>query len=166
MPRQETAYLSLGSNQGRRAHNIRRALGALKNTAGVHLEGVSSCYETSPVGFKQAAYLNAALKIKTSLRPDQLLDRLKRIEKALGRKSGLRWRPRTIDLDIIFFGRRRVRSKNLVIPHAQFRFRRFVLVPLLELSPRLKDPETGKTIRQILANLTSPDQKVRLKNNG
>ena len=162
MPRPETVYLSLGSNQGRRADKIRRVIFALRHTPRVRIESASSLYETSPVGFKQAPYLNAALKIKTSLSPGQLLKCLKKIEKEMGRKPGPRWRPRTIDLDIVFFGRRRLRTRKLTIPHPHFRFRKFVLVPLMELSPKLKDPVTKKTIRQILANLTSPDQKVRL----
>jgi len=163
MIRNEIAYLSLGSNRGRRAENIRRAISQLRDQPDLRIKAISSLYETSPVGFKQPLYLNAALKIKTSLPPEKLLECLKKIEEDLGRHPGPRWRARTIDLDIIFYGRRLLRARNLVVPHPQFRFRRFVLIPLLELSPRLKDPKTKKPIGQILANLTSPDQKVRLK---
>jgi 2-amino-4-hydroxy-6-hydroxymethyldihydropteridine diphosphokinase len=161
MPR-ETAYLSIGSNQGRRAQNIRRAILRLSQEPGTRVERASSFYETSPVGFRQAPFLNAALKIKTAYTPNQLLKSLKKIESALGRKRGLRWGPRPADLDVIFHGRRCIETRTLVIPHPRFRFRRFVLIPLLELSPGLKDPATGKTIRQILRDLTSPDQRVKL----
>jgi 2-amino-4-hydroxy-6-hydroxymethyldihydropteridine diphosphokinase len=166
VPREEIAYLSIGSNLGLRAQNLRRAISYLKNNPMIHIESVSSIYETSPVGFRQSPYLNAALKIKTPLPPDELLKRLKQIEKRLGRKPGPRWGSRTIDLDIIFYGRHKFHTSHLAIPHPQFRFRRFVLIPLLEISPRLRDPQTKRTIRQILANLTSPDQKVRLKTRG
>jgi len=160
---QEIAYLSIGSNLGQRRQNVRRAIARLSQDPGITVERISSFYETSPVGFRQPAYLNIILKIKTSHSPHRLLAFLKGIERSLGRKPGPRWRPRPADLDIIFYGHRRLHSPRLTIPHEQFRFRRFVLVPLLEIAPRLKDPQSGKTIRQILRDLTSPDQRVRLK---
>lgn len=156
------AYLSLGSNQGERLEQLHEAIRLIHQNK-IQILKMSPIYETSAVGFGQPSYLNAVLQVKTNLPPFKLLVRLKKIEQALGRKPGGRWEKRPIDLDIIFYGSRRVHSKKLKIPHPQFRYRRFVLIPLLNLEPRLKDPESGKSIRQILRELTSPRQRVRLK---
>ena len=163
--RSSTAYLSLGSNRGERLRSLQEAVTQLSQDKRTQVLKVSSVYETSAVGFRRSPYLNAALKVRTKYTPERLLNRLKRIEKALGRTANprrARWGPRPIDIDIIFQDRRRLMRKNLSLPHPQFRYRRFVLMPLLEIEPRLKDPLSGKTLKRILGELTSTHQKVKL----
>jgi len=156
------AYLSLGSNKGNRLSYLRRALHKLSQEKGIEIKAVSSIYETYPVGFHQRRYLNGAVEIETFYTPQVLIARIKHIEKLLGRQPSPPWGPRCIDIDIILYGDTCLKTKTLQIPHPQFRFRRFVLTPLAELNPFLKDPERQRPVSQLLAELTSPHQKVRL----
>jgi len=127
-------YLGIGSNLGDRRKNIKRALEILKNTKGIKLEKVSKIYETEPVGGPpQEKFLNGVIKIKTSLSAPQLLKTLKRIEKYLGRKKTIRFGPRVIDLDILFYKDLVINRKDLKIPHPRCFERRFVLKPLMEV---------------------------------
>jgi 2-amino-4-hydroxy-6-hydroxymethyldihydropteridine diphosphokinase len=120
-------------------------------------------YETSPVGPRQRWFLNAVAELRTALPPTELLSRLKALERRLGRKRrSRRWGPREIDLDLLFYGRRRLRGRGLVVPHARLRERKFVLRPLADLAPAFRDPVTGLTVRTLLRRLTDPAQTVRL----
>jgi dihydroneopterin aldolase / 2-amino-4-hydroxy-6-hydroxymethyldihydropteridine diphosphokinase len=128
-------YLGVGSNLGDRRNNIKsavRKINALKETKVIKL---SRIIETEPVGGPraQAKFLNAALKIRTAFSPAALLRNLKNIEKELGRKKAARWGPRSIDLDILFYGDRIVNTGGLKIPHPRISERRFVLEPLSEI---------------------------------
>jgi len=129
-------YLGIGSNLGDRKKNIKTAvkkIGALKETK---ILKISSTIETLPVGSvrKQGKFLNAALKIKTCLTPVPLLKKLQNIERELGRKRTVRHGPRTIDLDILFYGNRIILRKDLQIPHPKVFQRDFVLAPLSEIA--------------------------------
>lgn len=127
-------YLAVGSNLGKRRENIKKALEYLAKTKGIKIEKASRIYETEPVGGPaQAKFLNAAIKIKTSLTPHLLLGTLKKIEKDLGRKKTVRWGPREIDLDILLYANKFIKIKNLVIPHPRMFKREFVLKPLREI---------------------------------
>lgn len=127
-------YLGLGSNLGNRRKNIKKALGYLAKARGIKIEKTSRIYETEPVGGPpQGKFLNAAVRIKTSLSPHLLLKSIKKIENNLGRKKSVRWAPREIDLDILFYGDKIVKQKNLVIPHPRIFEREFVLKPLREI---------------------------------
>lgn len=127
-------YLGIGSNLGDRRKNIRKALIYLKKTKGIKVVKISSIYETKPVGGPpQNKFLNAAIKIKTTLEPLKLLKTLKRIEKELGRKKTLRFGPRIIDLDILLYADKVIDRKDLKIPHPKMFKRKFVLMPLIEL---------------------------------
>lgn len=127
-------YLAIGSNLGNRRKNIKKALDCLAAAKGIKIENISRVYETLAVGGPpQGKFLNAAVKIKTSLSPLALLNTLKKIEKALGRKKNVRWGPREIDLDILLYGNRIIKMKNLVIPHPGMFAREFVLKPLREI---------------------------------
>ncbi|MDD4907991.1 MAG: 2-amino-4-hydroxy-6-hydroxymethyldihydropteridine diphosphokinase [Candidatus Omnitrophica bacterium] len=129
-----TCYLGLGSNLGDRRANIAKALEYLKNTKGVKIEKFSRIYETDPIGGPpQGKFLNAALRMRTSLAPAALLKTLKRIEKQLGRKKAVRFGPRLIDLDILLYGDKLIHTKSLQIPHPRMFEREFVLKPLREI---------------------------------
>jgi len=127
-------YLAVGSNLGNRRKNIKKALDYLAKTKGIKIEKASRIYETKAIGgVAQGKFLNAAIKIKTLLSPQLLLKTIKKIEKDLGRKKTVRWGPREIDLDILLYGNKFIKIKNLVIPHPRMFEREFVLRPLREI---------------------------------
>jgi 2-amino-4-hydroxy-6-hydroxymethyldihydropteridine diphosphokinase len=131
----ETCYVGIGSNLGNRRANIKAAVARIKELKDTRLVRLSSIIETEPVGGPsgQPKFLNAALKIQTRIPPARLLQNFKRIEKDMGRVPGVRYGPRAIDLDILLYGSRIVRSKNLIIPHPRMFSRLFVLKPLAEV---------------------------------
>ncbi len=128
-------YLGVGSNLGDREKNIKSAVRGINRLKGTKVIKLSKIIETEPVGgpAKQGKFLNAALKIKTSLPPQTLLKKLKEIEEGLGRTKTARYGPRTIDLDILFYGDKIINRKDLVIPHPRVFERDFVLRPLSEV---------------------------------
>ena len=138
---------------------LRSAIEALP-AAGVEVLRTSSLYETEPQDLRdQRWFLNMVAECRTELFPVQLLGRLKKVELLLGRKKTVPKGPRTIDIDIVLYGSAIVRTPALEIPHPRFRERRFVLAPLAELAPDLRDPVTRKTITALLAGVR--DQTVR-----
>ena len=122
----------------------------------------SPVYETSPVGPRQRDFLNAVVEVRTGVPPGDLLRSLKTIERGLGRRRRKKWGPREVDLDILFYGRRCLRSGGLSVPHPRLAERLFVLRPLADLAPRFKDPASGSTVRALLGRLTAPDQSIRV----
>ncbi len=127
-------FLGVGSNSGNRRKNIEKTLDYLAKTKGIRIEKISRIYETKPLGGPiQGKFLNAALKIKTSLTPVPLLKTLKKIEKALGRRKGVRFGPRPIDLDILLYANKAIKTKGLIIPHPEMFRREFVLMPLRDV---------------------------------
>ena len=155
-------YLGLGSNLGDREKNLKRALKELKNLKSVKVMKSSSMYESEPVGFKdQPWFLNAVIKIKTKLPPLSLFYLLQGIERRLGRRKGERWGPRKIDLDILLHARAIMNEDKLILPHPQMHKRRFVLIPLIELDPRLKHPVLNLTPKELLENIKK-GQEIRL----
>lgn len=150
----ETVYLGLGSNVGDRFGNLNRAIAAIA-AAGIEVDAVSSAYETEPVGeiLDQPDFLNAAIRVRTGLAPEDLLDRLKAIEAELGRELGTpRHSPRVIDIDLLLYGNLEYESERLRLPHREVTSRRFVLVPLLELDRGLSVPG-GPCLEDALAAL-------------
>lgn len=132
--RNSAVYIGIGSNLGDRKANIEKAIRLLGLTKGLKLDGASSIYETEPVGGPpQNKFLNGALRVRTSLSPFLLLAELKKIEKRLGRKRGIKNGPRAIDLDILLYGNKRVNTKILKVPHPRMHKREFVLRGLREL---------------------------------
>jgi 2-amino-4-hydroxy-6-hydroxymethyldihydropteridine diphosphokinase len=152
-------YLGFGSNIGDREANIRQALDQLQ-TSDLRLLRVSSLYETEPMGFHdQPWFLNQVAEFEAELPPLRVLQRIQNVEKALGRKREIVNGPRTIDIDILLFGDVVMKTAELTIPHPRYRERRFVLEPLLEIGPALKDPETGQSLSVMMAAI--PGQTVR-----
>jgi len=160
------AYLSLGANLGDRAGQIAQAL-ALLEESGVRVLRRSALYETEPMDAPpQPWFLNCVLEVETELLPLGLLRVVQRIERQLGRQRHLEaagGSPRTIDIDIIFFGEHIVRHPELTIPHPRLAERRFVLEPLRELAPELRHPITRKTAAEMLAELTDTAQVRRYR---
>jgi 2-amino-4-hydroxy-6-hydroxymethyldihydropteridine diphosphokinase len=136
-------YLGLGSNVGDRRGHLQAAVDALP-AHDVEVLASSSVYETEPVGevLDQPPFLNAAVRIRTALDPEALLDACKAVERELGREAGgVRHGPRPIDVDLLLLGDEAHVSDRLRLPHAEVTARRFVLVPLLELDPDLRTPD-------------------------
>ena len=158
----KTVYLGLGSNIGDCEEHLLRAVEQLQGPT-LRIVRLSPLYETEPVDYtRQPWFVNQVAEAETELFPMQLLARVGRVERAMGRVRGIPKGPRVIDIDILFFGRAVVRTAKLEIPHPRIAERRFVLAPLADLAPDLRDPLTRKTIREMLE--AAPPHKVhRLK---
>lgn len=127
-------YIGIGSNLGDRRSYIDKAIESIRSAKGIKLTRVSSIYETEPVSdIPQGKYLNGVIEIETSLAPRELLSALNAIEALLGRKRNVKGGPRTIDLDILYYGDENVYSPELTIPHPRIKEREFVLRGLREL---------------------------------
>jgi 2-amino-4-hydroxy-6-hydroxymethyldihydropteridine diphosphokinase len=138
-------YIGLGSNLGERESTIRRALELLAAEGDIEVEAVSSLRETDPVGYEdQPPFLNGAAALRTDVSAPALLQRLQGVERQLGRdRSGPRFGPRTIDLDLLLYGGDMIDEPGLVVPHPRLAERRFVLEPLSELDESLEVPGRG-----------------------
>jgi 2-amino-4-hydroxy-6-hydroxymethyldihydropteridine diphosphokinase len=139
---QRTGYLGLGSNVGDRESHLRAAIELLRER-GVEVEAISSTYETEPVGevLDQPDFLNAAIRIRTGLEPEALLDLCKEIEAARGRAlDAPRHSARPLDVDLLLLDGLELSTERLTLPHPEVTSRRFVLAPLLELDPALALP--------------------------
>ena len=149
-----TIFLSLGSNIGDREKNLRTAIAALAN-AKVRVIRVSSFYETEPVDLReQPWFLNCAVQATTEAPPLDLLHAFRRIESHMGSKKLVPKGPRLIDLDFLLYGDESVDSPELQVPHPRMLLRKFVLVPLAEISPNLKHPSWKGTASQLLAAMS------------
>jgi 2-amino-4-hydroxy-6-hydroxymethyldihydropteridine diphosphokinase len=149
-PERITAYVGLGANLGDREATLRRA------AALIGAQRLSAIVETEPWGYAdQPPFLNAVAELDTPLESRALLDRLLAVELELGRdRSGPRWGPRTIDLDLLWYGGETIDEPGLVVPHPRLHERLFVLEPLAELAPGLEIPGAG-TVQELLSGLQS-----------
>jgi 2-amino-4-hydroxy-6-hydroxymethyldihydropteridine diphosphokinase len=152
----KTVYIALGSNLGDRVAMLERAIIAM-NSAGIRVVRQSPFYATEPVGAESRRwFLNAVVEAETALLPVQLLHALLKIEHELGRRRITPHGPRTIDLDILFYGTSIIRSRELEVPHPRLTERRFVLAPMAQIAPEFRHPSLHKSITQLLAD--TPDR--------
>jgi 2-amino-4-hydroxy-6-hydroxymethyldihydropteridine diphosphokinase len=162
------AFIALGTNKGDRIKYLRQAVHNIKTNSKFRLEKVSSVYETKPYGNKnQSDFLNAVIKIKTSYKLIELFKFLKNIETKLGRIKTVKWGPREIDLDILFFNNKIFKNEILTVPHSGIKDRDFVLIPLREIAPEFIHPVLKKKISNICIEDISQNiiRKTRLKIN-
>mgnify|MGYP001072288091 FL=1 len=154
------AYIAVGSNLGNRKTHILSGIQALKVHPLIKLKKVSKMIVTEPYGgVEQEDFLNGALEIETLLEPEELLEVLHQVEDAEGRKRTLRWGPRTLDLDILFYDRICYESENLVIPHVDLENRVFVLKPMSEIAPYFRHPINHKTMMGLLKELEQKNEE-------
>jgi 2-amino-4-hydroxy-6-hydroxymethyldihydropteridine diphosphokinase len=157
----QTVYLSLGSNVGDRAKNLRDAIASLRK-AGIDVTQISSIYETEPVDYlDQPWFLNMAVEAKTELNAVDLLHALRAIETQMGSRKLIAKGPRLIDMDILSFGDAVIETPELQVPHPRMHLRRFVLQPLAEIAPNLQHPVLHVSVSQMLA-MSSDKSAVRL----
>jgi 2-amino-4-hydroxy-6-hydroxymethyldihydropteridine diphosphokinase len=149
-----TGYLGLGSNVGDSTAHLRAAIELLR-ARGIEVDAVSSAYVTEPVGeiLDQPDFLNAAVRVRTDLEPEELLDICKAVEAERGRSfEAPRHSPRPLDVDLLLLGDIELQTERLTLPHREVASRRFVLAPLLELSPELNLPD-GTSLAEAMAAL-------------
>ena len=161
----ETVYIGFGSNVGDRLDFCDRAVTLLSLLPHSQVTGISLLYETEPVLDHaqpgETWFLNGVVQLDTDITPRSLLTILREIERSLGRDEDNRSGPRTIDLDILFYGTRVIHEADLVVPHPRLHDRRFVLMPLNELDPLLVHPSLQRTAAQLLADIKDQSE-VRL----
>ncbi|MBT9148915.1 MAG: Bifunctional folate synthesis protein [Dehalococcoidia bacterium] len=155
-----TVYLGLGSNLGNRETSLARGLEYLAR--GMMITGVSSVYETEPLGYlEQPSFLNMVCCGTTQLDPFDLLRYVEDIEEQLGRVASFPNAPRLIDIDILLYGEQVIDTESLVIPHPRIAERAFVLIPLLEIAPDIAHPSINMSMRDLLSGLTESQQVRR-----
>ncbi len=157
-----SAYIAIGSNLGDKQVNCARGIAALNRVPGISVTARAKYYKTAPVDFTdQDWFVNTAVKVETRLAADDLLRQLKKIEQAAGRtKSGIRFGPRVLDMDIIFLGDLIFKSDRLEIPHPRMHKRRFVLEPICDIDPTAMHPVLEKPVKTLLAQIADPDQAI------
>lgn len=148
-----TVHIGIGSNLGNRYENCYKAIKALEEK-GLKITKISSLYETEPWGvLNQPKFINLAIEAETDFSPFELLHILKDVEMALGRRKTVRWGPRIIDLDILFYENEVINTDELTVPHPFLHERDFVLIPLEEISTYKVHPLLKKTIRELREEL-------------
>lgn len=157
-----TAFIALGANLGDREGNLQQAIQALRETRGIEVSGVSQFVENPAVGMPEGSpdFLNAAVKVQTTLSAHALLKRLHEIEDTLGRERNEKWLSRPIDLDLLLYGNKVLSSDSLVVPHPLMHERRFVLEPLAEIAPEMVHPTLQMTVQGLLDDLNAPHSKA------
>ncbi|MEJ2729159.1 MAG: 2-amino-4-hydroxy-6-hydroxymethyldihydropteridine diphosphokinase [Deltaproteobacteria bacterium] len=156
------AYISVGSNMGDRLQNCLRGIEALTEIGNSRILAQSRIYTTEPVDYKdQGWFINIMVKLETADDPFKLLDRIKEIQRAAGRaQDPIRFGPRILDLDIIFYDDRIIESKRLVVPHPRMHKRRFVLKPICDIDPKIIHPVLKQEMQMLLKSLGKKEQKV------
>ncbi|MFO7730796.1 MAG: 2-amino-4-hydroxy-6-hydroxymethyldihydropteridine diphosphokinase [Spirochaetia bacterium] len=153
-PSRHTALIALGSNLGSRLEYLQQALELLQRQTGLQVSAVSPVYETNPVGYAdQGKFLNAAVRLETSLAPETLLQGLMEIEQQLQRRRDIHWGPRTIDLDMLFYDQQRISSTDLEVPHPRLSERMFVLAPLHDIAPMWLHPQINLRVFELFEQL-------------
>jgi 2-amino-4-hydroxy-6-hydroxymethyldihydropteridine diphosphokinase len=150
-----TALIGLGSNLGDRSAALGNAVELLQGDPLIRVEAISSFRPSKPVGGPegQREFLNAAVRLETSLSPEELLAKLQAIENQIGRVRVERWGPRTIDLDLLLYDQVELKSPSLELPHPRMCYRRFVLEPAAEIAAEMVWPVNGWSVRKLIGNL-------------
>lgn len=157
-------FLLLGSNIGNKKTQLENAIQLIRKLCGT-VKRVSSTYQTEPWKVEgQEDYLNVAIELETTHTPDTLLKQIKQIEKALGRQSREKWAPREIDIDILFFGRKVIKQKELQIPHPHMHERNFAILPMMELSPDFVHPTLNMSMEDLYEKSTDQNEVIILDN--
>jgi 2-amino-4-hydroxy-6-hydroxymethyldihydropteridine diphosphokinase len=156
--------IGLGSNLGDRSAQLERACQLLCGHPRIHCGGRSTFHPTPPIGGPtgQGPFLNAALRVTTSLSPQQLLAAARRVEQQVGRERRERWGPRVIDIDVLLYDQRVEETDELVLPHPRMALRRFVLAPACEVASHMVHPSTGWTVAELLHRLDEPPHYVAI----
>ena len=156
---QYKAFIGIGSNLGTPAENCEQAIHLLHIPPEIEVVARSSLYESEPVGqIEQNWFVNTTVAIITSMGPESLLNKIFKIEKAMGRERREKWGPRIIDLDLLAYGDRVIHSTALTVPHPEMAKRRFVLLPLSEFAGDYMHPVENKTIHALLKELPESPQ--------
>lgn len=157
------AFIGIGTNLGDRAANYREAITRIAQIPDTRLVRQSSIYETEPVGGLKGPFLNGVIEVETEINADAMMRKLLAIERVMGRKrvrgkkpARGKYRPRVIDLDLLFFNKEIIDSRTLTVPHPRLHERLFVLAPMSELAPALIHPKLNHSISEIIAALKSP----------
>ena len=155
--RWQPAVIGMGSNLGDRRANLAAAVAALRVAAGVRVVRASRPVRTAPVGYRRQPWFdNAAVLVRTRLPPRALLARMRSIEAALGRRRSRRFGPRTIDLDLLLYGARVIRSRALTVPHPRMHERAFVLLPAAAVAGTMRHPLLGSSLRTLARRARQP----------
>jgi 2-amino-4-hydroxy-6-hydroxymethyldihydropteridine diphosphokinase len=157
VPAVHSCLIAMGSNLGDREFHLRGAISQLQQATEIANLQVSSLYETTPVGgpANQQGFLNAAARCTTTLTASDLLQQLHTIEAKLGRTREEHWAARTLDLDLLLYGKQIIETEELTVPHLRMSFRRFVLVPSSEIAGQMVHPTTGHSLAELLGRLDS-----------
>lgn len=157
----EIAYIGIGSNLGDPLGNCLKAIQLLDEMQGCHIKGRSGFYRTEPVGVKgQGWFVNAVISLKTGRSSQHLLEGLLAIEAQMGRVRKEKWGPRVIDLDLLIHGDKVIDEQDLIVPHPRMHERKFVLIPMVDLTPNLIHPVYGKRMIDLLDECPGEGQKV------
>lgn len=158
----QIVYISVGANMGGKLENCRKGIEAVSDHPEMTVVSQADFYKTAPMDYKeQDWFVNTAIGITTMLLPKTLLAELQVIQSKIGReKSTIRFGPRILDLDIIFYGNQTLKSENLTIPHPRMHLRRFVLQPLYDLAPDFVHPVLKKEVKTLLQELDPDEQPV------
>ncbi|PAC34608.1 2-amino-4-hydroxy-6-hydroxymethyldihydropteridine diphosphokinase [Caldifermentibacillus hisashii] len=161
------AFLSLGSNLGKREDSLYNAIKQLEDSGHITVVNYSSIYETDPVGYtEQNSFLNMVIEIATDYQPTVLLESCLEIEKRMGRTRIIRWGPRNIDIDILLFNDQRIETEKLQIPHPRMGDRAFVLVPLQEIDSEIIIPGINQTINDMVERLSTKGVRLWKQKSG
>lgn len=147
-------FIGIGSNVADPVANCMKSIGRISQFSHIRITKRSSLYRTEPVGLReQEWFVNGVIEIKTKYTATTLLKVLQQMENDMGRIRKERWGPRTIDLDILFYGQEVIKEKDLSVPHPELHKRRFVLIPMYEIAPYVIHPAFGISIKGLLSRL-------------
>jgi 2-amino-4-hydroxy-6-hydroxymethyldihydropteridine diphosphokinase len=158
----QIVYMAVGSNMGDKMANCQQGIRRFLAATGCEIKGQSKYYRTAPVDFlEQDWFINGAIRVVTTCSPETLLEAAKSAEQVAGRlPKGIRFGPRVLDLDIIFYGHQVIDRPGLKIPHPRMHIRRFVLQPICDIDPEFRHPVLQKTVLNLLQQIDDSEQSV------